>query len=46
MRTLIRSHGTAMAWPMAPADMPAAILAGSGACSLGVEPQKKARMYS
>ena len=43
---LMRSHGTAMACPMAPALMPAAILAGSGAWSLGAEPQKKARMYS
>ena len=46
MRTLIRSHGTAIACPMAPADMPAAILARSGAWSLGLSPQKKARMYS
>lgn len=46
MRTLIRSHGTAMAWPMPPAVMPAAILARRGACSLGLSPQKKARMYS
>ena len=36
--TLIRSHGTAMAWPMAPALMPAAILAGSGADSFGALP--------
>ena len=46
MRTLIRSHGTAIAWPMAPALMPAAILASSGAWSFGALPQKKARMYS
>ena len=46
MRTLIRSHGTAIAWPMPPAVMPAAILASSGAWSFGLSPQKKARMYS
>jgi len=42
----MRSMGTAIACPIAPADMPDAIFAHRGARSLGVLPMKRPRMCS